>query len=183
MGGRWWWQGWGRGVLSGLCRSKRWLLLFWGVVSISSEQNVGVHFLLSRPLLHFFFFCRDSDPFAYGLYDSARNNGAALRKLHFGKAAGGGRGGLKKRVSDGDRRRDINRGGGGRIMHSSFWPGRGSGLSVRRGRREEESAGAEEREGGKEVRVSFSGHRGLLEVQEEPLINYDHYYHHLCQGH
>lgn len=34
----------------------------------------------------------------------------------------------------------------------------------------------------KEVRVSFPGHSGLLEVQEEPLINYDHYRHHLCQG-
>lgn len=48
------------------------------------------------------------------------------------------------RVSDGDRRRDINRGGDGRIMHSSFWPGRGSGLSVRWERREEEGGGAEE---------------------------------------
>lgn len=89
---------------------------------------------------------------------------------------------MKRRVSDGDRRRDINRGGDGRIMHSSFWPGRGSGLSVRRGRREEDGGGAGEG-GKKEVRVSFSGHRGLLEVQEEPLINYDHYYHHLCQEH
>lgn len=46
--------------------------------------------------------------------------------------------------------------------------------------------GREREEGenrGKEVRVSFPGHCGLLEVQEEPLINYDHYYHHLCQGH
>lgn len=51
---------------------------------------------------------------------------------------------MKKRVSDGDRRRDINRGGDGRIMHSSFWPGRGSGLSVRRGRREEDGGGAGE---------------------------------------
>lgn len=40
----------------------------------------------------------------------------------------------------------------------------------------------EREEGGKEVRVSFPGHCGLLEVQEEPLINYDHYYHHLGQG-
>lgn len=56
----------------------------------------------------------------------------------------GGTGGWKERVSDGDRRRDINRGGDGRIMHSSFWPGRGSGLSVRRGRREEEGGGAGE---------------------------------------
>lgn len=41
----------------------------------------------------------------------------------------------------------------------------------------------EETEERKEVWVSFPGHRGLLEVQEEPLINYDHYHHHLCQGH
>lgn len=81
------------GFLSECQRSKRWLLLFWAVVSIFAEQNVGVHFLLSRPLLSLLllsFFPRDSDPFAYGLYYSARNNGAALRKLHFGKAAGGG---------------------------------------------------------------------------------------------
>lgn len=30
--------------------------------------------------------------------------------------------------------------------------------------------------------MSFPGHRGLLEGQEEPLINYDHYYHHLARG-
>lgn len=36
---------------------------------------------------------------------------------------------------------------------------------------------------GKEVWVSFPGHRWLLEVQEEPLINYDHYYHHPGQEH
>lgn len=29
----------------------------------------------------------------------------------------------------------------------------------------------------------FSRSPGLLEVQEEPLINYDHYNHHLSQGH
>lgn len=44
-------RGGGGGVLSGLRSSKRWRLLFWGVVSISAEQNVGVHFLLSPPLL------------------------------------------------------------------------------------------------------------------------------------
>lgn len=49
----------------------------------------------------------------------------------------------------------------------------------RGGRSEEER----KQKGGKEVWVSFPGHCGLLEVQEEPLINYDHYNHHLCQGH
>lgn len=46
------------------------------------------------------------------------------------------------------------------------------------GERERETKGENR---GKEVRVSFPGHCGLLEVQEEPLINYDHYYHHLGQ--
>lgn len=52
----------------------------------------------------------------------------------------------------------------------------------RRGRREEEERGRGENRG-KRGPVSFPGHCGLLEVQEEPLINYDHYYHHLGRGH
>lgn len=54
----------------------------------------------------------------------------------------------------------------------------------REGREEEEEGGRrEESEEKRGPGVSFPGHCGLLEVQEEPLINYDHYYHHLCQGH
>lgn len=85
-----------------------------------------------------------------------------------------------RRVSDSDGRCDINRSGDGRIMHG-FLPGWGSGLSVRRGRKEEKER--KEETMGKEDWVPFSGHRCLLEVQEEPLINYDHYYHHFGLGH
>lgn len=61
-------------------------------------------------------------------------------------------------------------------------------MSVRRGRREEDREKERERERkgenrGKEVQVPFPGHRELLQGLEEPLINYDHYYHHLGQGH
>lgn len=43
--------------------------------------------------------------------------------------------------------------------------------------------GGEETEQRKRGLGLFSRSPGLLEVQEEPLINYDHYNHHLSQGH
>lgn len=48
------------------------------------------------------------------------------------------------------------------------------------GRKKGGGEGTEQRKRGAGV---FSRSPGLLEVQEEPLINYDHYNHHLCQGH
>lgn len=69
----------------------------------------------------------------------------------------------RRRVSDSDGRCDINRGGDGRIMHGSSCR---AGVQACQGDEQEGRM-----RGRKEVTVAPRG-------AEEPLINYDHYYHH-----